>query len=135
MPVKRSSYGFRVIQACVIGTSYSSSVRMLLQCVQICVGGAQDDRIAIKNVLASVRPIAFRFRYSSLTSRFHRARELLYIPSCDLHLIVIWPGAIRLQLLTDLIPSSLLRHLFEATVLGQYHNVCPSTVYSYRLAG
>lgn len=49
----------------MIGTSYSSLVRIML--LQWGVGGTQ----AIKNVLALVRPIAFRFRYSRLTSIIH----------------------------------------------------------------
>lgn len=49
----------------MIGTNYSSLVRIIV--LQWCVGGTQNDRIAIKNVLASVRPIAFRFRSSRLT--------------------------------------------------------------------
>lgn len=52
-------------QAYMIGTSYSSLVRIML--LQWGVGG----RKAIKNVLAFVRPIAFRFRYSRLTSIIH----------------------------------------------------------------
>lgn len=56
-------------QAYMIGTSYSSLVRIML--LQWGVGGTQDDRIAIKNVLAFVRPIAFRFRYSRLASIIH----------------------------------------------------------------
>lgn len=70
----------------MIGTSYSNLVRiMLLQ--WWCVCGTKDDRIAIKNVLASVRPIAFRFRSSRLTfqsSPSYTGATFIIFPPSDL---------------------------------------------------